>query len=144
MLVLHGPPAAGKSTLVKQLHIYGVRAIDLELYDPRDREWAAANWHRGSMPAVISGGGLTIHDFPKRDDIRHVLLLPPRVVYDARRAQRDAGQPFKASQPDVYHNFVAAQRYFDAVSHAVGSIGDVLDDLNRIHRMFFKRDIDGY
>lgn len=107
--VYFGPPGVGKSTLVKALH-----GIDLELVPTALRK-------RFARGMIVRGNGLVVGAadtqpgmYPASSWVR-VLLLPPRSVYDARRAQRDADKPEKASQPDVYSNFEKDKGSFDLV-----------------------------
>jgi hypothetical protein len=105
-VVLFGPPGVGKSTRVRQA---GLRGIDLE-----------NNWP--SLPdilhlrtyAVIGAAGHPVSAFPP-DQFTRILLLPSRAVYDERRRIRDAAQPNKAKQPDVYDEFARSKDEYDLV-----------------------------
>lgn len=105
-IVFFGPPGVGKSTLVRAA---GRLGHDLEASWPTPPDLDALMTYRR-----VGAAGHHPDVFPPDRFIR-VLLLPPRSIYDTRRAQRDLEQPDKAGQDDVYNNFASDTDSFDLV-----------------------------
>jgi hypothetical protein len=105
-IVFFGPPGVGKSTLVKAA---GDLGYDLESTWPAPPDLDALMAFRR-----VGAAGHPPDAFPADRFIR-VLLLPPRSVYDPRREARDAVQPEKANQDDVYDDFASDTSSFDLV-----------------------------
>jgi hypothetical protein len=112
--IYYGPPGSGKTTRVRE-----EKGFDLEDVAPQDRlafllqcmtrerfPIGAADTHPDDAKRIANSLGIRVET---------VLLLPPRDLYDARRRERDARQPEKAKQADVYDNFQRNEASFDRV-----------------------------
>lgn len=93
--ILFGPPGIGKSTIIGQLKLKGVKAIDLEDIYPNNL--------RFSIPTLLDGvvfGGADLD--PKKDygpNVMKILITRrDQTSYERQREQRDHKYPEKASQ----------------------------------------------
>lgn len=122
----YGPPAAGKSTMIRRLSAQGVPSLDCESLWPsagslsakRQATISALQLSLARDPSIraIGAAGLdvTVMKALYPDD-EHVLLLPPRAVYDLQRRKRDQSEPSKAAQPDVYDEFSNSRSLYTRV-----------------------------
>lgn len=106
--VWFGPPGVGKSTFVKK-----VGGFDLETLNTRGERKATAAKIGGTI-ANVGAADTAPDDYDRSKCVLH-LVLPPRDVYDKRRADRDAARPDKADQPDCYDSFASGSSKFDDV-----------------------------
>lgn len=129
-VAIFGPPGAGKSALIRILRsTYGQRTFDLE------RVWPAlpSRWYLATF-SFLGAAGHQPHDLKES---RSVLLLPPRTVYDRRRAIRDRSHPHKSGQADVYDAFADGATAYDYVLK-----GDETVRQTALHLLFIARDLD--
>lgn len=120
----YGPPGAGKSTRARTF----AHSIDVEDFWPSSRHGEfitrrtmagvrlqQALLTKGRVDAVAMAG-LSLEQGRKiLPAAEHILLLPPRSTYYPRRAARDAEQPWKSTQTDVYDKFAARAKSYDRV-----------------------------
>jgi hypothetical protein len=91
-VILFGPPGIGKSTLIGDAKASGLKAVDLEDIDGRQRYQMPSH----QRDTVLGAADLD----PSRvypGDVK-VLLWMPQAQYEVRRDLRDARQPGKKTQ----------------------------------------------
>ena len=92
-----GPPGSGKSSLIKKLQEIHGSALDLEeIWSLRSRHMYL-HYFESMGVTFLGAAGFQPQDFGK--NVVKVLLHVPQQEYEARRAERDAVMPEKASQP---------------------------------------------
>lgn len=120
-IVVFGPPGVGKSTFIDYIVMRTSRiwAFDLERIGSSDLRSKVAT-HIGSSqpqwPSFIGAADTAPECYYPAFWVR-VLVLPPRSLYEARRALRDAQHPEKAAQRCSYGSFedAAALGRYDRV-----------------------------
>lgn len=115
----YGPPASGKSTIIRKLREAGCPAYDLELLpDTQSRELAL----QMADNCFIGGADTRPQAAPDRCNV--LLLVADPDTYRERRRARDAEYPEKAAQP--------AQDYEAWYDGPWNHVLDVDDDIQRV------------
>lgn len=128
---LYGPPASGKSSLIRRLPTLGkdITAIDLELVerDRRDPMLATLRATRFKGPLFV---GAADRDYPQLNGFRVILLLPlDKQRYLQNFAERSKREPEKANQDH--------ERYYDLFLKHWGHQLDRLDRCLHIDSLAF-------
>lgn len=116
-IILYGPPGSGKSSTLTSSP--SELTFDLEGVSKEDRDkWKPISPH---IPTLLGAADQQVESLRSRFkesgvQAIHILILPERSLYDARRLERDLGNKSKAVQPDVYDQFEAGRDLFDYVT----------------------------
>ncbi|MFW9877084.1 MAG: hypothetical protein ACFFG0_28675 [Candidatus Thorarchaeota archaeon] len=116
-IALFGPPACGKSTLIKEFKKIGVRAYDLEKYGHTYQERKNALQKilkkEKSDHIIFGAADMRINDFPK--DTTKILLLPPLEIYQKRLKERNKKYPHKEGQDAINKYFSIDKSKYDII-----------------------------
>lgn len=123
--VWFGPPGVGKSTYIRSLKRDPANmssVVDLEeVRSANGRRTLASQIVNAVMASAVSAGYSDIAaadtqpEMYPSDRFVRILVLPDRRKYLQRRAARNARDPHKAQQPDVYMAFSCNRDRYDLV-----------------------------
>jgi hypothetical protein len=132
--ILFGPPGIGKSTIIGNLKIHKVNAIDLEDLYP--------NRLRFTIPNIVDNtvlGGADLNPQRKYHNARKVLLYAKDDIYQKRRRARDSQIPGKAAQnPQSSDTWLKVAHY----DYIVDTTNDTIDGtVNQILQLLKKEGV---
>lgn len=123
-VLLFGPPASGKSTIVNLAKKKGIIAFDLEKRGRGPKARAIRNRaakdisYRYKEKDLVIVGMASVHPgiFPRSS--KYIILLPPKNIYKKRLAYRDARNPLKKGQ-DALKYFEEFKKWSKKYTHVL-------------------------
>lgn len=135
-IALFGPPASGKSTLIKEFKKLGIKAYDIERcgdsYNERKINFNKILKKEKSNYIIFGTADMKITDFPK--NTIKILLLPPINIYKSRLKERNRKYPHKKDQNAIKKYLSIDKNKYDLVLDKDYSKADIINKIKTISK----------